>query len=435
MCSSPKHIPPALKPVQNSVIAALFSLVLCLITRFFTLPTSTLFWCIAYGLLGLAAYLVYRAGESWGLSTDLCVIVPFIWWVTPGINRHTPLLVFLPLIAAIWIIAANRLSARFTVPAAWAGPLVWSIASFTPFSVRTWLAPALTIGSTLLMLIVYTIVKTSATNTPLKHIDCIVSSYSGNTGHFAHMFITGVQQTGAAVTVHRFHRFKSFEPVLNGQGLMIAFPVYGCKPPWPLLNYFLFKLPKGNGKPAFITYTCIGGAENAGFFCWLILLAKGYRVTGRSMGVYPLNVPTFRLGPQTLWKWLDCIVPVQRDMALQTANGRAFASGRSCGDPFLPGLTPAWLIGILLDNRFLDRLLYHNHVIKRRCTGCGLCIDICPAQRLSIHNGYPRSRGDCMICMACVNICPHNAMHLWCWTEYGRRYPPRFESHLFKIRD
>ena len=41
-----------------------------------------------------------------------------------------------------------------------------------------------------------------------------------------------------------------------------------------------------------------------------------------------------------------------------------------------------------------------------RCTGCGLCREVCP-----------RKDGDCTLCGACVNICPENARRI-----YGRKY-------------
>ncbi len=95
----------------------------------------------------------------------------------------------------------------------------------------------------------------------------------------------------------------------------------GWKPPWNLVEYIIRKLPKGGGKPAFILYTYMGGAENAGFIAWLLLKLKGYRVIGRNWAAYPNNVVTLRPGPKRLWRCLDRIFPTGRDIAFIRDSG------------------------------------------------------------------------------------------------------------------
>jgi ferredoxin len=280
------------------------------------------------------------------------------------------------------------------------------------------------------MLLVYTRGRYLKPKRCPEKIDVIISSYSGNTAHFADLFLRGAQETDLDVTQHRFHHYKSFNPVFRGDALVIAFPIYGCKPPWPFLYYLVFKLPSGKGKAAYILYTCIGGAENAGILCWLILTLKGYRVMGRNMAVYPLNVPTFRLGTKKLWKFLDTLLPRNSEVDFQKECGRKFARGENSGIPFIFALTPAFLAGILIDNKFFDTFLYRNHVLKKRCNQCGICIDFCPAERLKMVKNYPKAKGTCMLCLGCINNCPKNAMHMWFWTEYGQPYNPKYKRFL-----
>ena len=91
-----------------------------------------------------------------------------------------------------------------------------------------------------------------------------------------------------------------------------------------------------------------------------------------------------------------------------------------------------FLIGVLVDNKWVDTLLYRNRAWRRRCDGCAQCVLYCPAERLKMIEGYPRARGTCMICLGCVNICPRNAMHLLFWTEYGNPYRPRWPELVVK---
>ena len=212
----------------------------------------------------------------------------------------------------------------------------------------------------------------------------------------------------------------------------MAFPVYGWKPPWPLCYYLLRKLPRGNGKPAFILYTSAGGPENAGMLTWLLLTLKGYRVLGRNWAVYPVNIPTIRLGPARLWRFFDSLIPRDREIAGVFASGKDFALGRRTGMPFILWPFPLAIAGLLLDNPPLNRALYRNHVMRKRCIRCGLCVRYCPVERLRMEN-VPRARGTCSLCLGCINLCPRNAMHLWCFTEYGRQYRPRWPEFIDMI--
>ncbi len=135
-------------------------------------------------------------------------------------------------------------------------------------------------------------------------------------------------------------------------------------------------------------YCCAGGPENAHLLLWLILRWKGWRPVGRSWGVYPLNVATFRWGPRALWRFLDRLVPLPTDAAAVRAHGAAFGRGEPAGYPFDLAL-PLFIGGILIDNKWVDTL-YRNYAWRRRCNGCGICVAFCPAQRLYLKDGRPR---------------------------------------------
>jgi NAD-dependent dihydropyrimidine dehydrogenase PreA subunit len=264
-----------------------------------------------------------------------------------------------------------------------------------------------------------------------EHIDLLVSSYSANTAHFAGAFSDGACRAGAKVTIHRFHYYRCFTARFDGDALAVAFPVIGWKPPWPLLYYLVLKLPFGGGKPAYVLYTAAGGPENAGAFVWLLLLFKGYRVAGRSWSVYPLNVPMMRLGPKSLWRWLDSLLPYSRDISAVTADGARFVEGGRAGLPLIFWPFFLWLFGVVTDNPLIN-LIYRNHVFKSRCQNCGLCVSYCPSERLQIVDGRLRVRGTCALCMGCINTCPTGAMQMWLISEYGVAYLPKWPALLVK---
>ena len=47
-----------------------------------------------------------------------------------------------------------------------------------------------------------------------------------------------------------------------------------------------------------------------------------------------------------------------------------------------------------------------------RCTGCGICTQICQRNNIVLEEGRPLWKGNCEACHACVHGCPRNALHV-----------------------
>ena len=48
--------------------------------------------------------------------------------------------------------------------------------------------------------------------------------------------------------------------------------------------------------------------------------------------------------------------------------------------------------------------------VNDRCTGCGICAQVCPAANIEIVDERPAWLGHCENCLACVNWCPQDAI-------------------------
>lgn len=49
--------------------------------------------------------------------------------------------------------------------------------------------------------------------------------------------------------------------------------------------------------------------------------------------------------------------------------------------------------------------------VSDACTGCGLCVRVCPAKNISLMEGKPFFSEQCESCMACIQHCPSHAYH------------------------
>lgn len=51
-------------------------------------------------------------------------------------------------------------------------------------------------------------------------------------------------------------------------------------------------------------------------------------------------------------------------------------------------------------------------LFSERCTGCGMCLEVCPHEVLALSNKKAaiQDRDGCMECGACVNNCPFGAL-------------------------
>ncbi|MCL2751245.1 MAG: EFR1 family ferrodoxin [Firmicutes bacterium] len=64
--------------------------------------------------------------------------------------------------------------------------------------------------------------------------------------------------------------------------------------------------------------------------------------------------------------------------------------------------------------RFARPLLPRFYKVSaERCTGCGICEQVCPVGAAELKDGKAVFNKKCEICMACLNRCPKNAVKFW----------------------
>jgi formate hydrogenlyase subunit 6/NADH:ubiquinone oxidoreductase subunit I len=51
-------------------------------------------------------------------------------------------------------------------------------------------------------------------------------------------------------------------------------------------------------------------------------------------------------------------------------------------------------------------------VDKEACTGCGVCVDVCPVEAIIMENEKASITDECSECGVCVDECPSDAISL-----------------------
>lgn len=71
---------------------------------------------------------------------------------------------------------------------------------------------------------------------------------------------------------------------------------------------------------------------------------------------------------------------------------------------------------------------HQNFFVQSSCTGCGLCVKLCPEKNISLKNNLPHWQIQCQDCLACINLCPEQAIQSNYLTKIYGRYRNPFIS-------
>ncbi|MBN2340510.1 MAG: EFR1 family ferrodoxin [Deltaproteobacteria bacterium] len=218
----------------------------------------------------------------------------------------------------------------------------------------------------------------------------------------------------------------------NTQLVGIYHPAHGLMPPWSMIHFLVFKLPRGQGAHGVVVSTrggipigpvvIPGGSGLSLFFPLLILLLKGYNIRG-GIGIdMPCNVLNIHWG----------VTKSSADRVLRTrtrnhqrleyaifSNKRFFSMRNLLWEliwciPF--ALYPALpLLYLVVSRVFMAKVMFADTTCKQ----CGACARHCPRGAIEIKNKKPMRllwSHRCEACMRCMGFCRHKsvqASHSW----------------------
>ncbi len=93
---------------------------------------------------------------------------------------------------------------------------------------------------------------------------------------------------------------------------------------------------------------------------------------------------------------------------------RSIAGRINAGKPFLRGFNRVAVFSGFIQRGPYRRMYAHLRddisVDSKRCTLCGQCVRLCPAENLYQSEDLVRTRGKCILCLRCHNYCPEMAI-------------------------
>nr|KXH77496.1 MAG: 4Fe-4S ferredoxin [Candidatus Thorarchaeota archaeon SMTZ1-83] len=82
------------------------------------------------------------------------------------------------------------------------------------------------------------------------------------------------------------------------------------------------------------------------------------------------------------------------------------------------------------------KLMMHSQVVpyvdRKRCTGCGACIEWCPRRAIALHSMAQIDARLCIGCCECVGVCARNAIRI-VWNEESRNVQEKLVEYAYGV--
>lgn len=218
-------------------------------------------------------------------------------------------------------------------------------------------------------------------------------------------------------------RAQDTAAVGTGARLVIVTPTYAWRIP-RIVRDWLLRTPLRGAKQVWFVMTCGSEIGNAAKYNRALSAALGLQYMGTAQIVMPENYIAMFPVPdaEEARRIVAAAEPALARAAAAIVAGAEFrAPRRNLYDRFMSGTVNP---------------LFYAAVVKARafaagdaCTGCGMCVRLCPLRNIRLEQGKPVWDKACTHCMACICSCPAEAI------EYGRRSAgkPRYRFEALGI--
>jgi ferredoxin len=236
-----------------------------------------------------------------------------------------------------------------------------------------------------------------------KGINIVYYSGTGGTERVAKCFEMEFQKDGYNVALHRITVNSKFD-LVKGEQLLLLYAVHASNAP-DLVYKWIDSIEEVKDVTAAVVSVSGGGEIIPNTACRVKpirkLEKKGYLVKYEKMFVMPSNVGVATKKP--LAQILFEILPKNVRTGVDYIEG-----GTECRTK--PFLVDRFFSGVGGLEKYGARSFGKRIKVSDVCTGCGWCVENCPAGNIKLYLGKPEFGGACHMCLGCIYGCPVKAL-------------------------
>lgn len=235
----------------------------------------------------------------------------------------------------------------------------------------------------------------------------IYFSGTGNSEYCARRFL---EEYNGRNSIYSIEQKETLTKIAENKTIVICYPVQFSNIPKIVYDYIVDNKHIWNGKKVFIIATMgLFSGDGAGI---LARLLKKYGAV--IYGGLHLKMPDSICDEKALKRTLEQNRKIVQNTDLKIKKA---VTNIKNGRPPKDGL------GILchMAGLFGQRLYFYNKtkeysgklkIHSQKCTGCGICVKICPMKNILVKEGVAVPGNKCTMCYRCLNKCPKQAITL-----------------------
>jgi ferredoxin/flavodoxin len=238
----------------------------------------------------------------------------------------------------------------------------------------------------------------------------IYFSGTGNSKYIAELFARNME-----CACHSIEENIDFEILLkSAETLAFCYPIYLSRVP-RIMREFVgrhMELLKGKKLIIFCTQHMLSGDGAGAFYA---LFPKHYaQVIYAEHFFMPSNTVPITTSTKKIKYYAEKAIPKMQIICDNIKREKIIKRGFNAGSRAL-GLIQAPLLSAA------ERKAENHINITGDCTGCGLCISLCPMKNLKLENEKITHNHNCTICFRCINKCPQKAINFF-KTQIKKQY-------------
>ncbi len=241
----------------------------------------------------------------------------------------------------------------------------------------------------------------------MENIDLYVFSGTGNTLNIAKCMRSEFTSASLNCKLKNITSLTDPSSINLDHTIGIAFPI-ACFRSYPFVLKFISSLPLTDRKTKLFFLSTFAG--NDGHVCAQLaplFKAKGYDVIGYEGFIMPNNFMVKRIDEESNTK----LTRSGQKRAIEFARRLIKGETKFKYDGKIRAMIATLIYKISFPTGFL-RKMFCVKVDITKCTGCGICVELCPVGNFSIVDGKASIDNKCEDCMRCIGFCPEKAITL-----------------------